>query len=326
MDMGGVGDVATIRNYFTPPVLVDISGKEGALRPMFYHCDYESSHVLDTKNKKQLEFFSMMSGFDPDLDGIGGWKCPVVPPPDPQLPNIEDKGGSCAVGSWGKCEQLFKSFWTNSVTSDENMTDTEKTEKIKEIGNWHFSRAFQASINWIAYQSNTPGPALMTVLFLEGGMDLQYMNLWGDQAGVYNAGIPWFGQLNVGGPASCNDLVWSAQGPFQLIKHWVQCLVDPESKVCGGANKEISTRFQASLNKAGKGRPESVLNAGRCNLIDAGMIAAFLMNPEAGKHPGQCGGFDLESALNLFSGGSYAIEGGQSLQDVAMQVYSTCKP
>lgn len=331
MSMGGVGDVSTLRMFFSPPPLVIIAGNEGELRSLYYHCDYQTSHVLDTHNEKQQEYFDMMSGYDPDLDGTGGWICPIVLSPDPQVPNIENKPGNCGVTDFKGCEDLLKQVWTNTVISRTNMTEIEKSTKLTEIQGWHFAKTFQNAINWAAYQSNTPGGALMTVMFLEGGLDIQYMKNWSDNIWVHNAGAPWFGQMDLGGPASCNDLVWTAQGPFQLIKHWVECLVDPTSLACSGgkgaseSSKQTSLRFCASLNKAGFGRCESVLNAGRCNLIDAAMITAYFMNPEAGMTPGSCEDFDLNTALQLFSGGSYMLEGGQNLLDTANQIYEACR-
>jgi len=315
VNMGGVGDVSTIRSFFTPPSIVPIFGREGELRPMYYHCDYKSSHTLDTKNKKQKEYFSMMSAFDPDLDGIGGWKCPIVPPPDPQIPNIEGKSaGNCSIKQFEKCELALKALWGSSP----------------EVNNFHFSETFKNIINWTAYQSNTPGGALMAIMFLESGLDVQYLQKWSDDAWVFNSGVPWYGQMDLGGPATCNDLVWTAQGPFMEIQKWVECLVNPTSTRCFGPNaseasKEISKRFCATLNKAGRGRCESILNAGRCNLLDAATIASFFMNPRAGMSPGNCSGFNLDAALQLYSGGSYELETGGDANNVAAQIYAACK-
>jgi hypothetical protein len=52
-----------------------------------------------------------------------------------------------------------------------------------------------------------------------------------------------------------------------------------------------------------------VIASTRCNLLDAALTAGFLLNTEAGEHPGQCTGFNLGTALELYGAGAYATEG-----------------
>lgn len=310
------GDYATTKSYISPPIVFLANNDEKQLKPLYYNCETAGYSIDPTKqNPLQREQMDVLTTFDPDMDGINGWTCPVVNPPATQIPNIQPKGGNqCPIGSYGNCTKFIKDLWTNAISGSTSLSDIQKTAQLAAVRDFQFSKSFRYILDWAAYNSNTPAAAFLTVMYLEGGMLPQYMSKWGDDATVFNAGIPWWGQMDMGGPATCNNLVWTAQGPYQLIKHWVQVLMDDPIE---------GPKFCAVMNRAGSGRCDSIMNAGRCNFLDATVLAAFLMNPSAGDGAGQCGGFPIESALALFSGGSYAASGVN--MDTAMQLYDACK-
>lgn len=101
--------------------------------------------------------------------------------------------------------------------------------------------------------------------------------------------------MDMGGPATCNELVWTAQGPFQLIKK----VADDIIQNTNGGTEE----FCQILNSASVGRCQS---ANRCNFLDASLLAGWILRDGGGKG---CNSFDINAALAHYSGGSYANAG-----------------
>jgi hypothetical protein len=317
------GERATVRAFFAYPSVLPVTRDDIQLQPMLYHCEYFDTITPSNNHGLQREVKKVLTAIDPDFDLAPGWNCRVEPPPLVQIPDLSIGRSACAVPEFGKCSQYFRELWAKGITESTTLNAQAKAALLADLSTFQFPIHFRNSINWAAEQTKTPAGALMAVLYLEGGLSnpLSYKD-WGDNATVYKMGVPWWGQMDLGGGATCNNLEWTATGPYKIIKNQVACLVDPYKAGCDGsqAGVERSNMFCNVLNRAGGGRCVAALNAGRCNFVDASVIAAFLMNTRAGKSNDTCNSFDLPSALSLYSGGTY---GGAAL-NVAYDIFKAC--
>ncbi len=319
------GGRALIKSFFAYPSVKFVTNAGAKLQPLTYHCDYQSTYTLTNYDGKQVERRNVLGGYDPDFDKIDGWICRISQPPVVQIPDVSVNGSDCEVPQFGRCSQFFRDTWIKAVTESKLYSPTKKAEMLADLQTFQFPIYFRNMITWAAEQSKTPAGALMAVLYLEGGLsDPTSYKYWGDNATVFNMGVPWWGQMDIGGPATCNNLEWTATGPYKLIKHWTTCLVEPDNVNCdnGAEAQERARLFCGLLGHAGGGRCESVLSGGRCNFLDASMVSAFLMNPQAGKSSSSCRSFDLNAALSRYSGGTYSA----AAKEFAQSIYSACGP
>ncbi|RJR26841.1 hypothetical protein C4561_03645 [candidate division WWE3 bacterium] len=286
LDTGGWSDYANIALIATPPVFDGDPTDD--LAELFYHCDTIGSFTPIGANDPpavQVASMNVLTTYDPELglavtdtdgDGVAdaalmGWQCPIDNEPVPPVAELSDVSNNCTVdaGTLASCGAAFP--------------------EVPDL----LSETFRIVINNAATRFDIPAGALIAILANEGGFASVYHSLWADDLTVQRWSLPYYGRMDVGGPVTCIDMVWSAQGPYQFLK----TSFDSFLAQSGAPNESLC----AALNEISPGR---CLSASRCNFLDASYAAARHM--QAG---GTCGSFNFATAMDSYSGGSIAIEG-----------------
>ena len=293
LDTGGWSDYANLGLISTPPVFTGDPGD--GLESLYYHCEtpgfVPTGSTVD--GAEQAAVVDMLLDYDPDLgtDGIDtsippdgkidvyqmGWRCTIDNEPTPVEADLSDVSNNCTISS----DLLSACGAAYGAVPDQ------------------LSPTFRTVINNAATRFNIPAAALIAILVNEGGFLPQYHSLWADDVVVRGWSLPYYGRMDVGGPITCVDMVWSAQGPYQFLQITFDSFLADE--LC------------TALNEISPGRCRS---ASRCNFLDASYAVAMHM-----RVGGTCDSFNIGAALQSYTGRS-ATPGGIAL---LTQIYNTCR-
>ena len=274
IDCGGSGDVATLTGLFSPEYVPPVSNEQKELHNIFYHCRMGSTYIPEADTREKIQ---ILTTYNPEMDNDDGWDCPLGGPPSPELAMLTGAsgGGSCQIsaGTLKSCGATFDAL------PDE------------------FSEMFRLTLNWSATKLNIPAAAIVAQMAASGSaFQKEYDQFWKDDFTVAKWALPYWGRMDMGGPATCNDLVWTAQGVFDYIKREADAII---------SNEDTHTaEFCQILNSASVGRCQT---ASRCNFLDGSLLSGWALREGGGE--GCSGGFNITDALNKYSGGSLANAG-----------------
>ncbi len=218
--------------------------------------------------------------------------CRLIPPPEEEIDLKTITGGACNPNlKSGNC-------------------------KVKGVGELAGRILGAAGKN-----AGVPGSLLLAAIVGEGGwLDpatgggrLQ----WDDES-VARFSEPWYARM-----PKCQEMVWSAQGPFGLLDHWFRLDVWGDSTYFGRPTMSGDPLIDSSVG--GGYHPlrvnkEGGIVASKCNFIDAAYAAAWEMKKNPKKACGAWSRADMADGLAMFRGGvnGNAADVPGFLLDIAM--------
>lgn len=297
----GAGDYTSMAMWMTFPV-GKVAGKQ-PMEPIYYNCDLMGSHTMSSGEIYEPKLELAVDAHS-DANAIPGWQCVVHQPPATKDAKLVNSSGGCGMSS------AKMSACANAIaTMPKNPSET-----------------FRQVINTAANITQVPAAAIITIMTMETGFSGYFEGITDDKT-VYDWSVPYYGRMRtVGGAATCSDLVWSAQGPFQWIQSWFNKNLDPDIhtkddwlKKWNAGNGAFKGELCKALNKVSPGR---CLTASRCNLLDAAIATGIALKPY-----GSCGSFNIEAAYLAYSGGSSALEIHPSYVEASLErkIFDACR-
>lgn len=314
IDTAGYGNYSETSQYSTAPVP---SSKNIPLEELYYHCHLRNYNPVLRGEVRMEPYLTAaapynnpdMGTVDDDGDGVfdGGedadgnvtsdpddksWLCNVYPTPEPEWVEYTNTAGPCAISNVGAC------------LAASGVPDT-------------LPESYFDTINMAANLAQTPAGIIVAVMMSESGMAVAGptpSGYWEDDFKIQMWGRPWYGKIDDGGAAQCDDNVWSAQSPYQILKSTFDLYM--------GIPAVVETFENLSTGRSN--------SASRCNFLDASIIAAYhLKLLQGGRVPdhdemgetGDCtGGYMPINALINYSNGLYNETNSGDLIDT----YNAC--
>lgn len=295
IETAGYGNASETAQYSTTPIEGD---RSIPLKELYYHCRMPNyTPIL----RGEMDY-TPYTGYDPDMGSVDdngdgafgpgdeGWTCALNTVPDPEWVEYTNTTGNCAISNTSAC-------LAHPAVPDD------------------LPPAFFNTVNMAANLVETPAAILVAVLVEETGLVVPG-GYWNDEFKIQMWGRPWYGKIDAGGTADCDDNSWSATGPYAMLQTDFYNYLEFPSVV-------------QTFDDLADGRSRS---ASRCNFLDASIMAAFYLKQPVGGTvantdaqlggPGECGSaYDPAIHLGTYSGGSY--NAGQTGN--AVSIYAACK-
>lgn len=287
LETGGNSSIYTMAQYSTPPRFPYVVNT--TTPDVFFHCNFQGTYTPDPENGEYLNIEPYIN-YDPEMNDppiLNGWPCPIYQEPEPiQIAKVFGEDVESKIYANGKNISFAQDISVEPGAC--GVHDINRCMAHESVSD-NLSDTFWAVVNNAANALDVPASTLMAVMvmetdFLEGTMD-DYLS---DDSVVYQWSIPWYGREYHGGSAQCFELVWSAEGPYQILKGTFELFTESSQEAC------------MELEELQSGRCRT---ASRCNFLDASYVAADHLDLDS-KSCSNYTAADFISQLESYAGGT----------------------